>query len=180
MLEILLYFIAEWLHVITAAAVLVFVVVSIVAFGTLALASRRASITARHRFGPIVFRFPLVRLRLRLWHSMAAILVLGALLELGIEAWRAFHAYEKARYHAHSASSYRSMQERGSLSNFLPRLLGLHWDPWMLDYFRAMESYHERISQKYYGVACHPWRSVSSDPPEPSLEEALQREFGVY
>jgi hypothetical protein len=180
MLEILFYIIAEWLHVIAAAAVLVFVVVSIVAFGTLALLSRRASTPARYRFGPIAFRFHPVRLRMRLWHCMAAILVLGALLELGMEGRRAFHAYEKARYHAHSASAYRSMQERGSLSNFLPGLLGLHWDPWMLDYFRAMESYHERISQKYYGVACHPWRSVSPDPPEPSLEEALQREFGVY
>jgi len=159
---------ADWLHVIVSVAVLVFVIVSIAVFGTLALARRRARLPVRYRFGPVGFRLHPVRLRFRLWQLIAAILVLGALLELVIVARRAFHAYQKAEEHANSAESYRSFQDPGSLVSFWVRLFGGRpWDPWVLKHFRAMERYHERMSQKYYDVARHPWRSVSPDPPEP-------------
>jgi hypothetical protein len=46
----------------------------------------------------------------------------------------------------------------------------------MTEHIRDVASYHQRMSEKYYHVARHPWSSVAPDPPEPTFEEALQRE----
>jgi hypothetical protein len=76
-------------------------------FRAIALVVKRARSTLRYRFWPVAFR-------LTLWQFMAAILVLGSLLELAILAHRAYRAYQIAEGHSLSASVYRGFQNPNS------------------------------------------------------------------
>jgi hypothetical protein len=73
---------------------------------------------------------------------MAAVLLLGAVLELGILTRRAYHAYQTARGHADSASTYPTFRDPNSWLNrsvfFGPGPLGV-FPPSILRQFRALE-----------------------------------------
>jgi hypothetical protein len=135
--------------------------VFIAVFGIFAIFVKRARPPLRNYFRPF-------RLRLRLWQFMAAILMVGALLEAAILARRTYDAYQKAEYHSFNASVYRSFRDPRSFVNFCDELAGPgpHY-PVLLSHFRRLEGYHEQMRQKYRDIARHPWRTVSADPPEP-------------
>ncbi len=154
--EALLFFIANWFLITASVAVLVSAIMAIAVSVTLAVARIRARPPARRGLGRPAFR-------LRVWHFMAAILVFGALLQLVIAARRAFNAYRTAQEYAAKAATYRDLQDWGSL------------EPSVLEYFRAMQHYHEQMSQKCYDGACHPWHPAPTAPPEPKLEFYLMR-----
>jgi hypothetical protein len=162
MFESLLDLISDWFLVILSGGILVFALLFISVFAALALAGSYAT-------PPVRFRFPPARVSL--WKLMAAILVFGTLLDVVVMGRRAIHAYKKAEHHGDKVSLYRLFQGRddstlGPLLNFM----GGVWTPEQLEYLRTVESYHDRMREKYHDVASHPWRSVSPDPPPPELK----------
>jgi hypothetical protein len=122
------------------------------------------------------------RLRVRIWQLMAAVLVVGAGLELVIMTRRAYHAYNKAEFHAKEASSCRWILGREEDSSWFfkvkaPPLDGL---PGLVEYHQSLERHHEALRQKYHDLARNPWRSVLPDPPEPTMPvwpEIMGREY---
>jgi hypothetical protein len=101
---------------------------------------------------------------------MAAIFVVGACFGLAIMGRRSYCAYRKAEQHAQQVGVYQLFQGRGwGVFNFLIRPVADTWNREDLEYLQAMERYHERMSQRYYDLALHPWRAASPDPPAPKL-----------
>jgi hypothetical protein len=157
---------------------LVYVFVLATVLGTLALAARRAGPPDLYRIGPVVFRFRPIRLRLRLWQFMVAIFALGALFESVVLVRHAAYAYNKAVDHANEASDYRSLQKLSWLLSADSDLVaGKTSTASLVKYYQAKEGYHERMSQKYFYLARHPWSSMSPDPPEVDLKEQLLHEL---
>ena len=115
-------------------------------------------------------RHPLSRVRIRT--LMAVVAAFAAFLALGVFADRAFHAYRTARSHAYSAQAYRwlrGLDSEFAVFGFL-RFPGSDvWTPEELEYLRAIERYHQGLTQKYDSAACHPWLSVPTDPAEPHM-----------
>jgi hypothetical protein len=166
--ETLSLFPISQLIVAAVVVVVVYVITFAAVFGTFVFLTRRRLPLLRSRFNPSL-------LRVRLWQFMAAIVVFGLSLELVILAETSFRAIRKAEDHAgrqwgtgflaSSASSGRPGDRSGA---------------WVTDYYRELGRYHQQMSEKYYDVARHPWRPVASDPPEPTFEEALQREMQKF
>ena len=156
----ILDYVAPVLFVIVAIAIPAFAIIAIpYAVQKCALAPKRV----RRPF----------RLRIRIWQLMAAVLVVGTVLEIAILTQRAYHAHNKAEVHASEASHYRWMLGREPSGFWIfnvkaPPLEGL---PSLVDYYQSLERYHEGLRQKYHDLSRHPWRSVSPDPPEPTLPE---------
>jgi hypothetical protein len=166
MFEILLDLIADRFLVILSVAVLVYVVLFITVFGALVLAGRYAK-------GPFRYGLRPIRIRLSLWKLMAVILVCGALIDVVVVARRAIHASKKAENHAHKVSLYQLLQGRDK--SWLGLWVGSFdgcWTPEQFEYLRTMERYHDRMREKYYDDARHPWRSASPEPlrPEPEFQ----------
>ena len=148
---------------IVAAAVLivVYVIMFAIVFGAFVYLTRRR--LPHLRLGLTRFR-----LRLRLWQLMTAIVVLGLFFELVILASISFRACRRAEDHA---------RDRWTMDFLVSSTSGGLSDSWITKYYRESGRYHQRMSEKYYDIARHPWRSVSPDPPEPTLQEAFDREM---
>jgi hypothetical protein len=168
MFETLSHFSISRLIVAAVVVVGVYVITFAVVFGTFVFLARRRLPQLRLRFNPF-------RVRVRLWQFMAAIVVFGLSLQLVILAETSFRAIRKAEDHAGSQSGAGFLAS--SASSGLP---GDRSGSWLTEYYREVGRYHQEMSEKYYDVARHPWRPVAPDPPEPTLEEALQREMQKF
>jgi hypothetical protein len=142
----ILDYVAPWVLVIVAAAIPAFMIVAI------PFAVQKCTQAPKRVKRPL-------RLRLRIWQLMAAVLVVGIGVELVILSRRAFDARQKAQEHAMEASTCRWMLGR---TNPLPGTLA---------YYQSLERYHERLYQKYDDIVRHPWRSDSPDAPEPKMPD---------
>jgi hypothetical protein len=166
--ETLELFSISQLIVAAVVVVVVYVLTLAVVFGTFVFLTTRRLPHLRSCFNPS-------RLRVRLWQFMAAIVVFGLSLELVILAETSFCAVRKAEDHA--GRQWGAGLLAWSASSGLP---GDRSGSWLTDYYRELGRYHQQMSEKYYDVARHPWRPVAPDPPEPSFEEALQREMQKF
>jgi hypothetical protein len=171
MFEMLSLFPLTDLLVAVIAIVIAYVIAFAVAFGTLVFLTRRRRPRIR------LFFYPL-GLRVRLWQFMAAILVFGLSLHLVILAAASFRACRKAEAHTSSASSFRWIADYVLLGTSGNPAAGRS-DSWVDEHFRELVLYHQRMSEKYYDAARHPWRHVPPDPPAPTLEEAARRALSV-
>jgi hypothetical protein len=167
--ETLSLFPISQLIVAAVVVVVVYVITFAVVFGTFVFLTRRRLPLLRSRFNPS-------HLRVRLWQFMAAIVVFGLSLELVILAETSFRAIRKAEDHA-GRQRGTDFFLASSASSGCP---GDRSGAWVTDYYRELGRYHQQMSEKYYDVARHPWRPVASDPPEPTFEEALQREMQKF
>jgi hypothetical protein len=113
------------------------------------------------------------RPRSRLRTLMVAVAAFAGFVALFIYAGRAFHANRTARSQAESAAVYRWLQGLDSeLPGILiPRNPSDIWSPMQLQHLRAMERYHQGLSQKYYNATYRPWLAMPPDPPEPQEPE---------
>jgi hypothetical protein len=150
-----------------AALFLIYLIVTTGVFGILALSARSAGSPNLYRIGRVVFRVPPFSCRLRIWHFMVAILILGSLSETVIVARRSSWAYRKAREHEIRLEVCQSILRVPGSGAFD-------------DYCWASLRYHERMRQQYYELAQHPWRSAIDEPPKPKITDYLSHKRTLF
>ena len=109
--------------------------------------------------------------RTRMRTLLAAVAAFALCLGLLVFADRSRKAYHAARAHEEQATAYRRLQGIDSRGGdvFDPKI----WSPTRLEYFRAMECYHDDLRRKYDAAAYRPWLGVSPDPPEPTEPDGI-------
>jgi hypothetical protein len=160
------------LRIIDVIAVILFVVVG-VAIPVFAVVSVTIAVK-KWRDAPKSARRPL-RIRIRIWQLMTAVLVVGVVLELGLLTRRALDARQKAEEHASQAQFCRFMLGREKLDLFFIKMQShsLDFAPGLRDYYESLERHHEELERKYRDIARHPWRFASEDAPAPTMPEGL-------
>jgi hypothetical protein len=153
-------------------AVVPLLIARLIGVGVLVLVS--VALVAGERFVLLPKGGRSFRLRLRIRTLVASIAALALCCGLLVFADRTLRTFRKvcsaARAHEAQAASYRWLQGLDSDAGgiFHPRPPDPKiWSRRQLEYFRAMDRYHDGLRRKYDAAARHPWLSVPPDPPKP-------------